>query len=251
MTAVMARLRAMPSWQITLTGALLVLGFLIAAQLSAEGPRIRYTSQERAPLIETVLGLQAQQQALKARIFELRSSISGLEAQLPGSAALEKSLNDQLERARVSGGLVQLTGPGIAFHLEDADGAGASGSGDGLVTARDVRALVEELWLAGAEAVSVNGERYVATTAILDIGNSILVNNAYLAPPYEIRAIGASDLYDRLSKSASFVEFVQRRINPSGVRLSFAELKDVIIPAFAGTVSGRYIRAPATSAAQP
>jgi uncharacterized protein YlxW (UPF0749 family) len=247
MTALVARLRSLPSWQITLTGALLVLGFLIAAQLSAEGPRIRYTSQERAPLVETVLGLQAQQQALRARIFQVRSQIGTLEAQLPGSAALEKGLNSQLEQARIDGGLVQIAGPGLAFRLEDASGAAGSGSADGLVTSRDVRALVQELWLAGAEAVSVNGERIVTTTAILDIGNSVLVNSAYLAPPYEIKAIGPTDLYDRVSRSASFVEFVRGRIDPAGLRLSFAEIsgdQKVTIPAFAGTVSGRYIRPP-------
>ncbi len=241
MSSLFLRLRAVPSWQITLAAALLVLGFLVAAQLSAEGPRIRYTSQERAPLVETVLGLQEQQDALKARILELRTQIGTLEAQLPASAALEHELNDELGRARLAAGLVQLTGPGVVFRLEDSEGSG-SASGDGLVTARDVRTLVEELWLAGAEAVSINGERVVTGTAILDIGNSILVNSAYLAPAYEVRAIGPSDLYDRVTASVSFADFVRGRIDPSGVRLSVAELEDVIVPAYAGTVSSRYLR---------
>ena len=145
MTTLLARLRSLPSWQVTLAGALLVLGFLIAAQLSAEGPRIRYTSQERAPLVETVIGLQEEQNGLKERILRLRGQIRDLEAQLPGSAAQEKTLNDQIERAREAGGLVQLTGPGVAFRLEDADVAGIGRGTDGLVTARDVRTLVEEL----------------------------------------------------------------------------------------------------------
>lgn len=242
MTSFAERLRAIPSWQVTLTGALLVLGFLIAAQLSAEGPRVRYTSQERTPLVETVLGLQAQQDALKGQILELRTQIGALEAQLPASAALEKTLNADLEKARIAGGLVQLAGPGLAFRLEDADIVSGAGGSEGLVSASDVRTLVDELWLAGAEAISVNGERVVATTAILDIGGSILVNSAYLAPPYEIKAIGPSDLYDRLTTSAAFVDFVRGRIDPSGIRLSVAELDSVVVPAFAGTVSGRYIR---------
>lgn len=242
------RLRAIPSWQVTLSVALLGLGFLIAAQLSAEGPRIRYTSQERAPLIETVLGLQTQQDTLKQRILELRGQISTTEAQLPASAAQEKELNASLERARIQAGLVQLAGPGLVFRMEDADTIGSSGSNDGLVTARDVRIVVEELWLAGAEAIAVNGERVVTTTAILDIGNSILVNSAYLAPPYEIRAIGPTDLYARVTSAASFVEFVQDRIGPSGIRLSFAELQSVIVPAYAGSVVARYMHvAPAGS----
>ena len=45
MTSMAARLRSIPSWQITLGAALLGLGFLIAAQLAAQGPRVRYTTQ--------------------------------------------------------------------------------------------------------------------------------------------------------------------------------------------------------------
>ena len=41
------------------------LGFLVAAQLASEGPRIRYTSQERSPLVETALRLQAEQEAVR------------------------------------------------------------------------------------------------------------------------------------------------------------------------------------------
>lgn len=242
MTVIVRRLRAVPSWQVTLSVALLLLGFLIAAQLSAEGPRIRYTSQERVPLVETVIGLQSQQNALKDRILALRARIGGLEAQLPASAAEEKTLNGQLEKARIAGGLAQLAGPGLLFKLEDADGAVGNGKTEGLVTSRDVRVLVQELWLAGAEAMSVNGERITTTTAILDIGNSILVNNAYLAPPYQIAAIGPSDLYRRISGSKAFVAYVSSRIEPSGIKLSFAELETVTVPAFAGTVTGRYIR---------
>jgi uncharacterized protein YlxW (UPF0749 family) len=240
-TVIVRRLRGLPSWQVTLSGALLVLGFLIAAQLSAEGPRIRYTSQERVPLVETVLGLQSQQDALKDQILALRSQINTLEAELPASAAQEKALNTDLEKARLASGLTQITGTGLVFKLEDAGGGGNTNA-DGLVTARDVRTLVQELWLAGAEAIAINDERYTTTTAILDIGNSILVNSAYLAPPYQVAAIGPTDLYSRLSSSASFAEFVRTRIDPSGIHLSFAELDKVTIPAFAGTVAGHYIR---------
>ena len=58
-----------------------------------------------------------------------------------------------------------------------------------------MRTVVEELWLAGAEGVAVNGERVTVATAILDIGGSVLVNSAYLAPPYQVSAIGPTDLY--------------------------------------------------------
>jgi len=236
--ALVARARAIPSWQVTFAGALLVLGFLIAAQLAAQGPRVQYTSQERSPLVETAIGLQAQQDALKTRILELRTRIGALEAQGPGSAASLKQLYADLEQARIGAGLVGLTGPGVVFKLQDASQPGAGA--DSLVTANDIRVLVEQLWLGGAEAISINGERVTVTTAILDIGGSVLVNSAYLAGPYKVAAIGPPDLYQNLQASDSFRAFVVDRVQRVGLDLSVAQLSEVDIPAFGGTVSVRF-----------
>jgi uncharacterized protein YlxW (UPF0749 family) len=238
MTALVARVRALPSWQITLSAALLVLGFLIAAQLAAEGPRVQYTSQERSPLVETALGLQQQQDALKAQILDLRTKIGNLEAQGPGSAASLKQLYADLEQARIGAGLVALTGPGVVFKLADASQPGAGA--DSLVTANDLRVLVQELWLGGAEAISINGERITVTTAILDIGGSVLVNSAYLSGPYKVSAIGPRGLYGQLQQSASFRAFVVDRVQRLGLDLQVAELDSVDVPAFAGTVSVKF-----------
>ena len=236
--SVRARLRAIPSWQVTLGLALLVLGFLIAAQLRAEGPLVRYTTQERSPLIETALGLQTQQDALKAQILDLRTQIGQLEAQGPGSDARVKQLNDDLQQARIAAGLIALEGPGLVFRVSDATGPG--GGADQLVSAADIRILVNELWLAGAEAVAVNGERVTASTAFLDIGGSVLANSAYLAPPYQITAIGAPGLYDRVRASATFAAFVASRVEGEGIGLSVAQPDTVDVPAFAGTVNVRF-----------
>lgn len=231
-------IRTIPSWQVTLAGALLVLGFLIAAQLAAEGPRVQYTSQERSPLVESALGLQTQQDALKSQILDLRNKIGTLEAQGPGSAASLRDLYAQLEQARIGAGLIGLSGPGLVFKVEDSGQPGVGA--DSLVTARDLRVLVQGLWLAGAEAIAINGERITVSTAVLDIGGSVLVNSAYLAPPYKIAAIGPSDLYARVQASLSFQTFLTARVAHQGIGLSVAELDVVDVPAFAGTVLVRF-----------
>ena len=237
-------LRSIPSWQVTLGAALLALGFLIAAQLGSEGPRVRYTTQERTPLLETATELQSQQDVLKTKILELRKDIQAVDGQGAGSADLVRDLNSQLEEARIAAGLIPLTGTGIVLQLDDsqapvpADGSQA----DYLVGSRDIRTVVEEMWIAGAEAIAINSERVTPTTAIIDIGPSLLVNSAYLAPPYQVTAIGPTDLYDRLSRSPGFIDFVRARAEGFGIRLSFAEPESVEMPAFAGTVTLRYSR---------
>jgi uncharacterized protein YlxW (UPF0749 family) len=216
----------------------------MAAQLAAEGPRVRYTTQERSPLVETATDLQADQEILKAAILEVRAKIQAAEHEGEGSAALVKDLNDQLEDARIAAGLIPLTGTGIVLQLEDSlapvDPEG--NTQDLLVGARDLRTIVEELWAAGAEAVAVNGERMTPTTAVIDIGPSVLVNSAYLAGPYQVTALGPPDLYARLSASPGFVDFIRARAETWGLRVSIAEPGSVDIPAFAGTVTLRYAR---------
>ena len=238
------RLRAIPSWQLTLFVALLVLGFLVAAQLATEAPRVRYTTQERSPLLETASELQAQQDALEVAVLDLREQIQEAEGAGTGSAAVVAELNDQLEEARIAAGLIPLTGSGIVLQLEDSlePVAPDANEADYLVGSLDLRTVIEELWSAGAEAIAINGERITPTSAIIDIGPSVLVNSAYLAPPYQVTALGPDDLYSRLSASPGWVDFIIARAQTYGLRVQFAEPESVDIPAFVGTVTLRYAR---------
>jgi uncharacterized protein YlxW (UPF0749 family) len=242
-TALGARLRHIPSWQVTLGAALLVLGFLIAAQLASEGPRIRYTSLERTPLVETAVDLQAQQERLKEQVLELRASIQRLEATGQGGTQLTRQLNDQLQRARIAAGLVAMTGPGVVIRLKDSTlpvPPQDANARDYLVSGQDVLAVIEELWLAGAEGLAVNGERVTVSTAVVDIGGSVLVNSAYLAPPYDVRAIGPAAMYDALLASPGFIDFVRTRSETFGIGVEYAVLDQVDLPAYAGSLNLRY-----------
>jgi uncharacterized protein YlxW (UPF0749 family) len=243
-----ARVRGIPSWQLTLGAALAALGFLVAAQVASEGPRIRYTSQERTPLVETALELQDEQTALKKQVLDLRAEIQTLEATGQGGAATTEDLNRQLQDARTAAGLVAMEGPGLVIQLNDSTVAVPpdANARDYLVSGQDVLNVVEELWLAGAEAVAVNGERVTQATAIVDIGGSVLVNSAYLAPPYQVQAIGPDDMFDKLTHSPGFVGLIRARQQAYGIDVRYATSDDVKLPAYAGLVTLRHGRADAT-----
>lgn len=248
MTGLAGRIRAIPSWQVTLGIALLALGFLIAAQLASEGPRVRYTSQERTPLVATVLDLQAQQDALKQQVLDARAAIQSLEAAGQGGGVVTQQLNDRLQNARIAAGLVAMTGPGIVIQLSDSTAAvPADGNQrDYMVSGQDVLTVVEELWQAGAEGIAINGERVVVSTAIVDIGGSVLVNSAYVAAPYQVTGIGPKGMFDALTHSPGFVDFIRARAETFGIGVSYATPESVDLPAYAGSVNLRYGRAMAT-----
>ena len=211
----------------------------MAAQLASEGPRVRYTSQERSPLVETATVLQAQQEQLKAQILDLRGRIGATEQADAGSAAVVRDLNAQLLNARIAAGLIPLTGTGIVIQLDDSlqPVAANANQADYLVGARDVRRR-RELWSAGAEAVAVN-EADPLSTAIIDIGPSIpstrrISRRHTRSRHWDRRALRST------GASPGFVDLIRARAQTFGIRVSFAEPESVNVPAFAGTVTLRY-----------
>ena len=138
-----------------------------------------------------------------------------------------------------------MTGPGIVIQLSDSTAAQPQDGNarDYLVSGRDVLTVVEELWLAGAEAIAVNGERVTVATAIVDIGGSVLVNSAYVTAPYQVSAIGSGDMFEKLAQSTGFVDFVRGRAETFGIGVSYATPDAVDLPAYAGSINLRYGRA--------
>ena len=81
----------------------------------------------------------------------LRGQIQAIEQDSAGSQAAVRTLNTQLEEARIAAGLIPLTGTGIVLKLEDSDQPVPPGGneGDYLVGANDLRRVADELWKAG------------------------------------------------------------------------------------------------------
>ena len=91
-------------------------------------------------------------------------------------------LANELEQAKKIAGLTEVRGDGIVVTLSDAEE---------VILARDLYDLVNELRLAGAEAISINDKRIVNMTDIVDIVEKvILVNVERTSSPYVIKAIG-------------------------------------------------------------
>ncbi|AXH95267.1 DUF881 domain-containing protein [Ornithinimicrobium avium] len=179
------------TWLLFVTAV--VLGMLVtvaAVTLRAPDP---VAAETRKQLITRIEAAQEAGDASGARVEELRAEILSIEqerARLEEGPAAERAITSAGEQA----GARAVSGPGVVIVLEDASSGGEGAPGlDGpgeRVNARDVQLVVNGLWSAGAEAVSVNGHRLTSTSAIRFAGEAIIVDFRSLAPPYEIRAIG-------------------------------------------------------------
>lgn len=149
---------------------------------------------ERALLAEQIETRTGEVDALEARVTDLRAEVDDF-----GSRALagrSDAVVQRAERLGVAAGSTAVVGPGLEISLDDANPAQDPVTGedtqddDGRVVDRDVVVVVNGLWAAGAESVSVNGERLTSLSAIRAAGEAILVNFRALAPPYQILAVG-------------------------------------------------------------
>jgi uncharacterized protein YlxW (UPF0749 family) len=91
---------------------------------------------------------------------------------------------------------------------------------------------VQELRDAGAEAISINGERIVVQTAIVDSADGVAVGDQVVSPPYRIEAIGPSDT---LAAGLSFPGGVLEGVRESGANGTVVQRESLQIPAVDST----------------
>ena len=219
--------------------ACVAIGFLAmtAARSHPASPEARLPRQYRlAALIErqqrTALQLRTEAERLRGDVA--KKSLG------PDKAAATARLQ-QLRSSQLVAGLTALRGPGVRVELADST-LEASPSGDIndlVIHSGDVQATVNALWRSGAEAMSINGQRLVSTSAVLCVGNTLLLNGTVHSPPYVVSALGA----DRNKFEAD--ELMQRLHSDAkafGLKLSVRSVDDVRIAAYDGSTTPKYAR---------
>ena len=192
--------------------AAVVIGFLLVAAALALRPAGTTASRDKAQLIEQIQARQARGDELTAQIGGLSGEIQN--AQAAALAGQASALAAELDRLELITGEVAVVGPGLLLTIDDApdartknaagDPRDANGFPKGRVTSFDLQILTNGLWQAGAEAISVNGQRLTSRSAIRFAGDAILVDYKPLSPPYVITAVGEGrDLQTAFARSSS------------------------------------------------
>jgi len=225
---------------------LLLAGFLLATAYRATASQAPESARARQALIHDVqLGsatsdrLQRQAEQLSARLAAER------DAALTTSETGDQ-VGKQVRQLEAAAALVPVRGPGITVLLGDAAPSGqvdpATGqriavpSDDtGRLRDRDLQSVVNALWAAGAEAVSINHERLAPTTTIRAAGEAILVDLFPLSSPYTIEAVGNPDtLLPRFADSAAARRY-QSLVGVYGIKFSAHRAADLQLRAATGT----------------
>lgn len=222
--------------------ALGALGFVAAAQWNSELERTSYTTSAQQALAAQAVALEQEQELLQAQLVAVESELADIQQQSEGSQTSLAALNAQLAETRLAAGLTAVVGPGVVIEIADSRRLLPPGENPAnyLVLSDDLRDLVAALWNAGAEAITINGERVVATTSIYGVGSSILVNTAFLSPPYRLEAIGPGDLDERFRADPAYLGRVAQRIEAFDLEYAMVSAAELRLPPFIGSTSLRW-----------
>jgi len=207
----------------------LVIGGLFGISALALRAPATSGSQIKSSLVERIEASRAHADTQTRLIENVRGEINAAQAAALSQQS-QTGLADELARLELAAGSVSVTGPGLELTIDDAparvdpknsdvDPRTATATDKGKVIAKDLQILVNGLWQAGAEAVSVNGHRLTARAAIRFAGEAILVDNRPLVRPYVITAIGdpgslAVEFAD--NEGGSYLQYLKTNVNIRG-----------------------------------
>lgn len=227
-------------------GPLLVLACVLLGFLGAVVVRSRPADPEsRLPDSYRLAGLIERQQRttarLKADVQDLRRQVEDLAEQGAGRQEGSAALRSRFDQVSMVAGLVAVRGPGLRVSLDDSnlEEAPSGNVNDLVIHSQDVQAVVNALWRAGAEAVSINGQRLVGTSAVLCVGNTLLLNGTVHSPPYVISAVGAGR--DRF-EADSLVKRLRHDADLYGLRVAISRVEGLEVPGFKGSTVLRFAR---------
>jgi uncharacterized protein YlxW (UPF0749 family) len=235
-------LAARRGWAVSIAAGLAVTGFVGAAQWNSSVTREAFTSSAQQVLAAQVVELEQEQGELREQIADAEAEVQRFQEESTSSSVALAQLNELLANARLAGGLAAVRGPGAVIEIADSQRVVPAGENPAsfIVLVDDLRDIVAALWASGAEAVTINGERLVATSSIYGVGASVLVNTAFLSPPFRIEAIGPEGLLDRFLLNDAFRGRVGQRIEFFGLEFATAVSDELRLPAFIGNTRFRW-----------
>lgn len=205
------------SGQIAVGLAALLLGLMVAVQFRLQEvvPPPTATTQ----LLALLKQADQKRSQLSQQVAHLNMLLDKRLSRQASAARLER----QLTQDEILAGTIPVQGPGIVVKWSNGNAPAAY-----QITDIDLLLLVNELRAAGAEAISINGQRITAQTEIRSAANYILINDAQAGAPFTIKAIGQSGT---LSGALTLAGGLYDESQQEGLSMTISKSQSVDIPA--------------------
>lgn len=219
----------------------------VTSASTAAGTDLR--SDRRVQITELIREQERRVAADTARTVALRQQVQAATDRASAGDARVAQARASADALAMPVGLVPVTGPALMVSLDDAPArpaapaAGRPAPNDLVVHQQDVEAVVNALWAGGAEAMTIMGERVIATSAVRCAGSTLLLHGAVYSPPFVITALGdVRQLRSSLDASPG-VGLYRQYVAAYGLSYDVTTAKTRLLPAYRGTLEFSHARA--------
>jgi uncharacterized protein YlxW (UPF0749 family) len=241
----LGRIQRPSLWAVLVPVVALVAGLLFAtSSRTAQGTDLRAgESSQLSDLIQQREAAVARQQD---ELALLQQRVQALTDQAATRNSAVAAALAEGEQGLASAGLTAVDGPGISVTLDDAPpqtggGQPSGATADDLVIHQsDVQGVVNALWAAGADGVAIMGQRLIATSAVICVGNTLLLQGRTYSPPFIVTAVGSpSQMRAELAGSYE-VQLLKQAVHDYGLTYELADQREVRLPPYDGLLEMRY-----------
>jgi uncharacterized protein YlxW (UPF0749 family) len=208
------------------------IGVLFAAQIKAPR-RISNPVVSTLALTNAEVVLDKDQKDLQAQIDSIKAEVEQKNAELKGDSKVSRTLISETEDLRNQVGLTAKNEKGFVITL--ADSQEGEPTLDSIVHAADLRDVINLLWLSGATGITLNDQRFVTTTSVDSVVNTILINNVKITNPFTIKVVGDINKIESALKNDNNLKDIKRRQKSNRLIFNYTFAKDVTINPYSGS----------------
>jgi uncharacterized protein YlxW (UPF0749 family) len=222
-------------------------GLLFATSAAtAQGTDLR--ADRRLQLTELIARERTELQGRERSAAELRDEVRSMAE--AAAAEDERVAAVTADRAlELAAGLVAVEGPAVSVSLDDAprrEGRPTlcDNPDDCVVHQEDVQAVVNALWAGGADAMTLMGQRIISTSAVLCVGNTVILHGQVYGPPFVVTAVGDPASLRRALDQDPGVAFFRTFVDRFGLGYAVRSESSVRLPAYDGPLELPSVAAP-------
>jgi uncharacterized protein YlxW (UPF0749 family) len=224
-------------------GWLVPVAFAAAGVLFATSAEISHGTDLRSSggtnLADLVRSQQHRLEVETAQSGALRRSVEALTVPAAAGDKRVAELDRASARLALAAGTTAVRGPGVRVTLDDAHLSsipdGYTGD-DVVVHQQDVQAVVNALWAGGAEAMMLQDQRVISTSAVRCVGNTLILQGRVYSPPYVITAIGDTSTMRQALDSSPQVIIYRQYVDVLGLGYTVDQRSSFSFPAYAGSL---------------
>lgn len=235
--------RQLTVWTILVPLVAVLAGALFSASSgAAQGTDLRSAASDLGDVIRD----ETRRGTIRAReVTRLQDEVDALTQAATRRDEAVSGIVEEAARLAAEAGTVPVAGPAVAVSLTDSPLRGDQipeglTVDDLVVHQQDVQGVVNALWRGGAEAMMIQDQRVISTSAVRCVGNTLILQGRVYSPPFVITAIGDTRRLQESLRRDPSVRIYQEYVEAAGLGYEVEVLSRVEAPAYSGSIRLEY-----------